>query len=445
MAYRVRLNGTNNYFTFSNTISVNLGVDAYVFESKFTLNAWPTSFGGVLGRIGTSAGFFIMPNGALALYTTGTQRFITNAGFFVLGQNRTYRFEHDANGAWRAYRDGVLFQSGTFTGSFTAAGLNSIGQGNNSDNSFCSMDLDYVLLSGPTNGQKWDADLSGGTGNILPTQSGSNNATQAGGGWPADNSEWIFYNTGGGAAELAGSAVGVSSATAALTTAIRLAASAICLSSSTASLTTSIRVQASASTVSTATAALTTQTAGMSAAASGVSSATAALTTQIRLAAAAASLSSSTANLTTGIRLVASAVSVSSSTATLSTSIRLAASAVSQSVSAASLTTAIQLQASAVAIASAGAELTTAIQLIANAVSESSATAELTTAGELPAPIDGAKVQLSRITATFDLEQLKLAPQYQMKMTRITGAYKLQQQVSFSFVNATPRFKIARG
>lgn len=197
MAVRLRFNGVNNYCTFASTITVDLAATAYVFEAKLTLNAMPATFGGLLGRIGTSAGFFIMPSGALGLYTTGTQRFITNAGFFIAGENHAYRFEHDAGGAWRAYRDGVLFQSGTFSGSFTAAGLNSIGQGNNSDNSYCSMDLDYVLLSGPTNGQRWDADLSGGTGVTLPTQSGTNNATQAGGGWPSGDSEWITVPGGG--------------------------------------------------------------------------------------------------------------------------------------------------------------------------------------------------------------------------------------------------------
>jgi hypothetical protein len=171
-------------------MSIDLGTAAYTFEAKIVLNAAPTFLGGLLGRNGTSSGFFITPTLSLAGYVTNTLRYQTAANFFLVDGNvHTYRLEHDAGGAWRAYRDGSLFGSGTFSSSTVAAPLIWIGQGNNSSNSFCSMDLEYLEVTGVTNAQKWNADLSGGTGSTLPTVSGSNQATLIN--FPTDNSQWI--------------------------------------------------------------------------------------------------------------------------------------------------------------------------------------------------------------------------------------------------------------
>lgn len=56
------------------------------------------------------------------------------------------------------------------------------------------MDLEYLEVTGVTNAQKWNADLSGGTGSTLPTTSGTNQATLIN--FPTDNSQWIFFSTG---------------------------------------------------------------------------------------------------------------------------------------------------------------------------------------------------------------------------------------------------------
>lgn len=51
---------------------------------------------------------------------------------------------------------------------------------------------DMQDLSVPSNSRYYDASLSNGTGNILPTSSGTNAGTQFNS-WPTDDSEWVFY------------------------------------------------------------------------------------------------------------------------------------------------------------------------------------------------------------------------------------------------------------
>lgn len=195
MGYRLRFDGVNDYCQFGSSMSIDLGLAAYTFEAKLVLNATPTALGGLLGRNGTSAGFFITSTLSLVAYASGTLRYQTAANFFLQDGNvHTYRLEHDSGGAWRAYRDGTLISSGTFSTTTTAAPLIWIGQGNNSSNSFCSMDLEYLEVTGVTNAQKWDANLSGGTGTTLPTTSGTNQATLIN--FPTDNSQWIFFSSG---------------------------------------------------------------------------------------------------------------------------------------------------------------------------------------------------------------------------------------------------------
>lgn len=195
MGYRLRFDGVNDYCQFGSSMSIDIGTTAYTFEAKFILNAVPSGIGGLLGRNGTAAGFFVTSTRNLAVYTGGTNRYQTASNFILNdGAVHTYRLEHDAGGAWRAYRDGSLIESGTFTLSTTAAPLIWIGQGNNGSNTFISMDLEYIEVTGPANAQKWDANLSGGTGTTLPTTSGTNQATLIN--FPTDNSQWISFSSG---------------------------------------------------------------------------------------------------------------------------------------------------------------------------------------------------------------------------------------------------------
>jgi len=53
----------------------------------------------------------------------------------------------------------------------------------------------YTDFVTPANSRMYDADASGGTGNILPETLNGFNGTQAGT-WPANNDEWVFYSSG---------------------------------------------------------------------------------------------------------------------------------------------------------------------------------------------------------------------------------------------------------
>lgn len=398
--------------------------------------------------------------------------------------------------------NGILQGTATFSGAMhvTLLGLRQGWSNYPAPMRLYSCDMQDIAT--PSNSRTYNPTLSGGVGTSLPTVQGTNFGTQING-WPLDDAEWTQYSTGGGgaAAQLQAAAASVSSATASLATGIRIAAAATAIAACSAGLSTGIRLQSSAVSVSTATASLTTQAAGMSAAAVGQSTATASLTTGIRLAAdpigrsaataqlstairmvaaavgqssataaltvqagsfgaAAVATSTATANLTTGIRLSAVAAGVSSSTAALTSQIRLQANAAAQAsasgtltgVSAAlsaaavarssvgaSLSTAIRLQASTFAGSSCSADLSTQILVQAAAYSVSEVTADLTTAGQLPPKINAYEIKMTRITGAYKLEQLS-----SFSVTSGTQRFALQQQDQFSIFNSTPKFQIER-
>lgn len=197
MAYFLKFNGVNRQCIFPKAISFNIGTSDYALEVSMILNALPAAGQGmgILGRNGTVSGFVITPSGSLALYATNTLRYQTAAGFFIAdATDRVYRIEHDASGSWRAYVDGVLFDNGTFSLSVQASNHTRIGTATGSV-WFLNADVAYIELTGPVNAARWDANLSGGTGTVLPTLGSTNNATQSGS-WPTDDSEWVFYDGG---------------------------------------------------------------------------------------------------------------------------------------------------------------------------------------------------------------------------------------------------------
>lgn len=107
------------------------------------------------------------------------------------GQWHTYEFYHTNSGDCTLYRDGVLLHTATYTTPNLTQITRGINQFFKTANGVVvrNFDLDYLEYVGFGNGDKWVANLSNGTGNILPSVSGTNNGTQ-GGLWPADDSEW---------------------------------------------------------------------------------------------------------------------------------------------------------------------------------------------------------------------------------------------------------------
>lgn len=196
MPWRLAFDGVNDHCTFTTAASVNLGADAYSFECALLLSTLPASgLYGIIGRNGTATGFAVTSDGRLAMYGAGILRYQTSAGLFLADSaQHVYRLEHDAGGAWRVYRDNLTtpIESGTYTTSTSAAGMNRIGTSTGGAGWLLG-ELAYVDLQIPVGSQRWDANLSGGTGSTLPTVSGTNQGTLVNFTVPDC---WVFYSTG---------------------------------------------------------------------------------------------------------------------------------------------------------------------------------------------------------------------------------------------------------
>lgn len=196
MGYLVA-DGVNDYCTIPNALTGNAGTDPYTVEFNAAFPAAPAADRFLIGvGSGTSNnGFQITTGGRLQVWAGGTNRYFTATGFIIFDSTfRTYRLEHDAGGAWRAYRNGALFGSGTFSTSaaFTALGL--FFRIHPTSSGYLGGNFSYITTTGLGNSDSWQADLSGGTGSVWPTTSGTNNATLIN--FPTDNSQWQGFSSG---------------------------------------------------------------------------------------------------------------------------------------------------------------------------------------------------------------------------------------------------------
>jgi hypothetical protein len=180
-------------------LTVNYGTDAYTIEFELAMtNADDSQF--VIGQTTNSSltSIYMTQYSRFQISNGGSTVFFSNGGYGLFdGSFHKYRIEHDTGGALRFYRDNVLFQTASYTASTpTATPLNALFRGG-STTSTALFNVKYIEVTGFGAGSaKWDANLSGGTGAVLPTVSGTNDATQSGT-WPADNAEWVFYSSGG--------------------------------------------------------------------------------------------------------------------------------------------------------------------------------------------------------------------------------------------------------
>jgi len=191
---------TNIHAAIPTPLTVAYGTDAYSLEFEIAYTDISNDQI-ILGNVSVTPvhAIYLTTGGRLQLTVGGTNAFFTAGGFGLNdGVFHKYRLEHDAGGAWRVYRDGILFGSGTYTGALTTTQpLNAIFKRSSATGSVTSANLRFKYLEAVGFGAgsaKWDADLSGGAGSILPTFSGTNNATLVA--FPADDSEWVFYSTG---------------------------------------------------------------------------------------------------------------------------------------------------------------------------------------------------------------------------------------------------------
>lgn len=177
----------------------NAGTTAYTWWIKGTLRTAPA---GVLGHLGTSSattsnGFVTNATLQLRVYTAGTNRYGTGDNFFEVGVYHHYRLEHDSGGAWRAYRDDMVtpVASGTFTGSTSFAQLNQMFRSSSTSTMYAEWDLEEMGITSTTFNETYNADLSGGTGNILPTVSGNNQGVLNTPPWPSGDSQWVGFGS----------------------------------------------------------------------------------------------------------------------------------------------------------------------------------------------------------------------------------------------------------
>lgn len=226
-------------------------------------------------------------------------------------------------------------------------------------------------------------------------------------------------------AALAGAATDTSSATGAITTAIKMAAAAADSITAAANLLTGVRMQGSASDAVSASGALTTGGSGaaLAGAAQTLVTAAGALTTQILLTAGASDVSTGAALLSTGITLQAAASTLTSAVGALSTAIKLAGvasdsvsatgglganvahlsgSASDATVATGAIQTQIRLAGAALDVVNAIGGLTTAIRLLGAATDTTSSASALLTSFNL----QGSAADTSAASATLTARAL---------------------------------------
>lgn len=200
MPYRLRFDGVNDVVRVP-TAGAFIADATYVFRWKGIINAFPAS--GLTGIIGTVTGSnsngVVMHasegSGGCRFYAAGVSVYGSGAGFIQVGVDNEYALEHDSGtGAYRWKRNGTVISSGTYTGSGSVQKLDQFGRSSGTSTSYLSADIEEFYVNAGGLETTWQADLSGGTGSVLPSIGGTNNGTLVN--FPTNDSQWIFYSTG---------------------------------------------------------------------------------------------------------------------------------------------------------------------------------------------------------------------------------------------------------
>lgn len=194
MGYLV-FDGVNDIVTFSSAMTGNAGASAYTMRVKSGPSGITLPASGLAAFIGTStnsAQTGIMTNsaGRLMIYTSASLRYGSTNGFIQSGVPFDITLTHNADGTWDFYDNinGVTNSSGTFATSTSFGNLNCFGRASSTNATHLQGQIEFIEVTGLANSEKWDANLSGGTGSVLPTVSGNNNGTLVN--FPTDGSQW---------------------------------------------------------------------------------------------------------------------------------------------------------------------------------------------------------------------------------------------------------------
>ncbi len=197
---------TGRRVTIPTAMTGNAGAGLYSFRVRSGPAGITLPASGVAGFIGTSQatgsnGLATNASGQLRVYRSGTNLYGSTTALIVSGVQFDYTLTHLANGNWDIFNNltgSATGQSGTYTQtqawSGGTNGLNQFGRSSNTNAVYLVGDMEIIAVTGLTNAQEWQADLSGGTGLTLPTVSGTNNGTLDGfGATDADN--WIGFTS----------------------------------------------------------------------------------------------------------------------------------------------------------------------------------------------------------------------------------------------------------
>lgn len=204
MPYALRFDGVNDVVTIPNGMSGNIGTSAYSFRVKsgpdgITLPA--TLNRGFIGAtLASASGLVVTSGGLIEVWRVGTKLYGSSVQRLFTGVPFDFTLSHLADGTWTITDNltSTVTDSGTYTNNITWSGsgvLNQLGKNSsNANNSCLAGDIVLIAVTGLLNADTWDADLSGGSGSVLPSVSGTNNGTLVNFTVPAC---WIFYSSGG--------------------------------------------------------------------------------------------------------------------------------------------------------------------------------------------------------------------------------------------------------
>lgn len=191
---------TGRRVTIPTAITGNAGTGNYSFRVRSGPNGITLPASGVAGFIGTSQatgsnGLATNASGQLRVYRSGTNLYGSTTSLITSGVQFDYTLTHLSNGSWDIFNNltsSATGQSGTYTQSQLWSngtnGLNQLGRSSNTNAVYLVGDMEIIAITGLTNAQEYDANLSGGTGLTLPTTSGVNQGTLDGfGATDADN------------------------------------------------------------------------------------------------------------------------------------------------------------------------------------------------------------------------------------------------------------------
>ena len=198
MPIYLRSDGVNDVAQFASAITIaSLGTQAWTFRYKGNITA-PAGTTAIAGTSSSStvAGPAVSTTGQMIIRSSANVTVATSpAGFVIFGEDHKYECDHLAGGAISWKRDDIEVGTGSYTGGASWTNINQFFRATSAATARLQADTEYIEFVGTVNANKWDANLSGGTGNALPTTSGSNAADLIN--FPTNGDQWV--NTGGGA------------------------------------------------------------------------------------------------------------------------------------------------------------------------------------------------------------------------------------------------------